>query len=89
MNDHLSMRSTFKEASNNDDNGFTPYLLFYQRHEHLRRQPIAETIAAAGPGRKRVFDVMNDQLDDAERQLKRNRKAKVEERKERQALSRK
>lgn len=88
-NDHRSRRSTFKEASSNDDNnGFTPYLLFYQRQEHLRRQPIAEATAAAGPGKKRVFEVMNDQLDSAERQLKRNRKVKEEERLQRRLLRR-
>ena len=90
MDDHRSRRSTFKEASSNDgSNGFTPYLLFYQRQEHLRHQPTAEAIAAAGPGKKRVFEVMNDQLDSAERQLKRNRKAKEEERLRRLRLRRK
>ena len=89
MNDLQSRRSNFKEASsNNDGNGFTPYLLFYQRQEPLRRQPIAETIAAADPGKNRVFEVMNDQLDSAERQLKRNRKAKEEERLQRRRLRR-
>ena len=89
VDDHRSRRSTFKEtSSNNDENGFTPYILFYQLQEQLRRQPIAETIATAGPARKRVFEVMNDELDSAERQLKRNRKAKEEERKERQRLRR-
>ena len=89
VNDHLSRRSTFKEASSNDDdNDLTPYLLFYQRQEHLRCRPIAATIAAAGSAKKRVFEVMNEQLDSAERQLKRNRKAKVEERLERQRLRR-
>ena len=90
VNDDRSTRSTFKEASsNNDDNGLTPYLLFYQRQEQFRRQPIAEAIAAAGQAKKRVFEVMSDQLDSAERQLKRNRKAKEEERIQRRRLRRK